>query len=89
DMRNPADMLVLDRVARSLLDVVGIELVQGITRPLGVPIEHSSIPFQMSMQGQVSNQNLPFTKDSAENMRKITDEMQDLVDYMEQIYAIM
>ncbi len=89
DMRNPADMLVLDRVARSILDVVGIELVQGITRPLGVPIEHSSIPFQISMQGQVSNQNLPFTKDSAENMRKITDEMQNLIDNMEQIYAIM
>ena len=51
DMRNPADMLVLDRVVRNVLNTHGIAMVQDITRPLGIPIQHSSIPFQNSMWG--------------------------------------
>ncbi|HEY9304269.1 MAG TPA: MMPL family transporter, partial [Mycobacterium sp.] len=40
DMRNPADMLVLDRVAKSLVGTDGVARVQSITRPLGSPIPH-------------------------------------------------
>ncbi len=35
DMRNPADMLVLDKVAKNVIRVVGIAMIQDITRPLG------------------------------------------------------
>ena len=89
DMRNPADMLVLDRVARNILNVVGIAMVQDITRPLGIPIQHSSIPFQNSMQGQTSNQNLPFMKGTLANMLKMTDEMGLMINNMEQLYGVM
>ncbi len=51
DMRNPADMLVLDRVAKGVFQADGVARVQSITRPLGAPIAHTSIPFQISMQG--------------------------------------
>ena len=50
DMRNPADFLVLHRVAKAIFRVPGISRVQGITRPEGTPIEHTSIPFLLSMQ---------------------------------------
>ena len=50
DMRNPADMILLERVAKAVLHTPGIALVQSITRPLGTPISHSSIPFQISAQ---------------------------------------
>lgn len=33
DMRNPADMLVLDRVAKNEMRTLGIAMVQDITRP--------------------------------------------------------
>ena len=89
DMRNPADMLVLDRVARNILNVVGIAMVQDITRPLGIPIQHSSIPFQNSMQGQTSNQNLPFMKGAMANMLKMSDEMGLMVNNMEKLYGVM
>ena len=58
DMRNPAGMLVLDRIARFVFHIPGVARVQAITRPLGTPIEHTSIPFQISMQNttQVENQ---------------------------------
>ena len=46
DMRNPADMLILERVAKAILHTPGIALVQSITRPLGTPLSHSSIPAQ-------------------------------------------
>ncbi len=47
DMRNPADMLVLNaRGAKNVMHTEGIAMVQSITRPLGIPIQHSSIPFQ-------------------------------------------
>jgi len=89
DMRNPADMLVLDRVAYNVIRVVGIAMVQDITRPLGIPIQHSSIPFQNSMQGQTNNQNLPFMRESVANMLKMGDEMQLMVNNMEHMYGIM
>ena len=54
DMRNPADMLVLDKVAKNVIHTDGIAMVQDITRPLGIPIQHSSIPFQNSIQGQTT-----------------------------------
>ena len=57
DMRNPADMLVIDRIAKSVFHIPGIARVQTITRPLGTPIEHTSIPFQISMQGTTRQMN--------------------------------
>src|SRR5581483_826016 len=89
DMRNPADMLVLDRVAHNVIRVVGIAMIQDITRPLGIPIQHSSIPFQNSMQGQTTMQNLPFLKDRMADILKMSDEMQYMIDTMQRMYDLM
>jgi len=51
DLRNSADMLVVDRVAKDVFHLPGIARVQTITRPLGTPIEGSSIPFIVGQQG--------------------------------------
>jgi putative drug exporter of the RND superfamily len=89
DMRNPADMLVLDRVAYNVIRVVGIAMVQDMTRPLGIPIQHSSIPFQNSIQGQTSNQNFPFMQNSNANLLKISDELQITIGYLERTYDLL
>src|SRR6201993_2795131 len=89
DMRNPADMLVLDRVAYNVLRVDGIAMVQDITRPMGIPIQHSSIPFQNSMQGQTNNQNLPFLRGTLADMLKMSDEMKLTINNMERLYGVM
>ena len=60
DMRNTSDMLVLDKVAKNEIRTVGIAMIQDITRPLGIPIQHSSIPFQNSIQSQTTMQNMKF-----------------------------
>ena len=88
DMRNPADMLVLDKVAKNVIRVVGIAMIQDITRPLGIPIQHSSIPFQNSMQSQTTMQNMAFLKDRMADILRMADLLQDQVDYTERLYAV-
>lgn len=51
DLRNSADMLIVDRVAKDVFHIPGIARVQTITRPLGTPIEGSSIPYIVGQQG--------------------------------------
>ena len=88
DMRNPADMLVLNAVARNVMHTEGIAMVQNITRPLGIPIQHSSIPFQTSIQGQTSNMNLPFQRDQLANQLKTVDATNASIDIVEEQYQL-
>ena len=81
-------MLVLNTVARNVLHTEGIALVQSITRPLGIPIQHSSIPFQTSIQGQTSNQNLPFQRDQLANQLKTVDSMNLSIKIAEEQYQL-
>ncbi|WP_157521373.1 MMPL family transporter, partial [Mycobacterium sp. ACS4331] len=57
DLRNSADFLVIDKIAKQIFRVPGVGRVQAITRPQGTPIEHTSIPFQISMQGTTQRMN--------------------------------
>src|ERR1700744_5457113 len=88
DMRNPADMLVLDRVAKNVIRVVGIAMIQDITRPLGIPIQHSSIPFQNSIQSQTTMQNMAFLKDRIADILKLADQLQVNIDIPERQYKV-
>ena len=45
DLRNPADFLVLNKLAKAVLAVPGISKVQAVTRPEGTPIDHATIPY--------------------------------------------
>jgi RND superfamily putative drug exporter len=89
DMRNPADMLVIDRVTKGVFHVPGIGLVQSITRPLGAPIEHTSIPFQISMQGTVLTENMGFMRDRMADMEKMADEIARMIATMQRMQAVI
>lgn len=88
DMRNPADMLVLDRIARAVFHLPGIAQVQSITRPLGSPIDHSSIPFQISMQNTGQVMNLKYQQDRAADMLKQADELARSIEILKRQYAL-
>src|SRR5271155_4228352 len=75
DMRNTGDMIILDRLAKDVFRSPGIAMVQSITRPLGGPIEHTSIPFQISAQAIPIRQNLQFMKDRMADMLKMSDDL--------------
>ncbi len=74
DMRNSADFISLDRVARALIRLHGVAMVQGMTRPLGRALEHASIPYLFTTQGSGNGQQLPFNREQNTN----TDEQADI-----------
>lgn len=89
DMRNPADFLVLDKLAKGVFRVPGISRVQAITRPDGTPMDHTSIPFQMSMQSAGQMQTMKYQRDRMDDMVKQADEMTKTIGLMQQMYSLM
>ncbi|WP_371685120.1 RND family transporter [Mycobacterium sp. MFM001] len=67
DMRNSADFISLDRAAKSLIRLPGVAMVQSITRPLGRPLEHATLPYLFTTQGSGNGQQLPFNKQQNAN----------------------
>jgi RND superfamily putative drug exporter len=89
DLRDPADMLVIDRVAKNVFHLNGIERVQTITRPLGSPIEHSSIPFQIAMQNSATLQQAKIQNDNTAQMLEQADELSKTIANMEHMYSVL
>ena len=88
DMRNPADMILLERVAKAVLHTPGIALVQSITRPLGTPISHSSIPFQISATSASTIMNLSYQQARAQDILKQVDQTSKSIDILQQQLAL-
>jgi RND superfamily putative drug exporter len=88
DLRNSADFLVIDKIAKAIFRVPGISRVQTITRPEGKPIEHTSIPFQISMQGTSQTMNRKYMMDRMADMLVQANDMQKNVDTMEKMSAL-
>jgi len=89
DLRDPADMLIIDRIAKSVFHERGIGRVQTITRPLGAPIEHSSIPFVIAMNSSSTLQTAKFMNDSMASMLEQADEMGHTIATMQHMYGVM
>jgi putative drug exporter of the RND superfamily len=89
DMRDPTDFLVLDKLAKGIFRVPGISRVQAITRPQGTAMEHTSIPFQLSMQNAGQVQTMKFQKARMDDMLKQADELEDTMNRMRHMYGLM
>ena len=89
DVRNSADFLVIDRIAKKIFEVPGVGSVQAITRPQGEPLEFSTIPAQMSMGGVMQTMNRKYLTDRADDMLLQADEMQKTINTMDQMIALM
>ena len=88
DLRNSADFLVIDKIAKTIFRVPGIARVQAITRPQGTPIEHTSIPFQISMQGVTQQMNQKYQEDQMADMLRQADMMQSTIDSMTKMQSL-
>ncbi|EUA33463.1 MMPL family protein [Mycobacterium xenopi 4042] len=89
DMRNSGDMIILDRLAKDVFRSPGIAMVQSITRPLGGPIEHTSIPFQISAQSIPIRENLQFMRDRMDDMLKMSDDLGAMIGSMQRMYDLV
>ncbi len=88
DMRNPADFLVLNKVAKAVFKVRGISRVQGITRPDGAPIDHTSIPFMLSLQSAGQSQVMKFQSARMDDMLQQADDLTTIMNVLQHQYEV-
>ena len=88
DLRNSADFLVINKIAKAIFAVDGISRVQAITRPDGTPIEHTSIPFMIGMQGTTQKLTQKYSEDLTAGMLKQAEEMQTTIDQMQRMQSL-
>ena len=88
DLRNPTDMILLERVAKAVFHTDGIAQVQAITRPLGTPLDHTSIPFQISAGNSSQINTLPFQQARTADLLKQVGVIDDTVNVLRQQYAL-
>ncbi|WP_445167637.1 MMPL/RND family transporter [Mycolicibacterium sp. Dal123E01] len=88
DLRNPADFLVIDKIAKAMARVNGIAQVTTITRPDGKPIEHASLAYTISQSGTGQLLNNDYQQTVLENTLKQANDMQVSIDSMSQMYSI-
>ncbi|AMU57862.1 RND family transporter [Mycobacteroides abscessus] len=79
DLRNSTDMLALDRIAKNVFRVPGVAMVQSVTRPLGTPLEHSSLPFSLGYMGSKIGENIRFVDDRMADMTKMSDILTNMI----------
>ncbi|OFJ51378.1 MMPL/RND family transporter [Mycolicibacterium grossiae] len=88
DLRNPADFLVIDKIAKAMVRVNGIAQVQTITRPDGKPIEHASLAYTMSQSGNGQLMNNDYQQQILDNTLKQANDMQTTIESMEKMQSI-
>ena len=89
DMRNSADLLVLNKLAEDLFKVEGIARVQGVTRPEGAALKHTSLPALLSTQAASQQQNVQFVRDRLEEMKTQADGLDSAIATMGRAYTLM
>ena len=94
DLRNSADFLVLNKLAKAVLAVPGVTKVQAATRPDGKPVAHSTIPYLLSAQQAAQQQFMVFQKERTADLLKQADMLGETIaltqrtyDLMQQMYA--
>ena len=88
DLRNPTGMILLERVAKAVFHTDGIAQVQSITRPLGTPLDHTSIPFQISAGNGAQLNNLPFQQARSADLLKQVEVINTSINILRQQYAL-
>jgi putative drug exporter of the RND superfamily len=89
DLRNPADMLVINKLAKGVLAVPGISTVQTVTRPEGTPLQHTTIPWIVSMSQAAQMQNMSFQNDRMNDMLKQAEELGKMIGIMQHMLGLM
>lgn len=89
DMRNPSDMLILNKLAKAVFAVPGIANVQSITRPEGTQIDRTTIPFMISVASAGQLLNMPFQRQRMDDMLKQAEQMEVTIGIMKRMYGLM
>ncbi|WP_082959531.1 MULTISPECIES: RND family transporter [unclassified Mycobacterium] len=88
DMRNSVDFLTLHRLAKGIFQVHGISRVQGITRPEGTPIQHTSVPFLLSMQQATMSEDIKYISARMDDMLVQADMLGEQIKHIKKLYEL-
>ncbi|MDO3400287.1 MMPL family transporter [Mycolicibacterium neoaurum] len=89
DLRNPADLMVIEKIAKKIFEVPKIGSVQTVTRPRGEPLQSSTLPAQLALSGSVQTLNQPYLDDRLADVLVLADEMQSTIDSLDKMIEIM
>ena len=89
DLRNPADFLVLNKLAKAVLAVPGVSKVQAVTRPEGTPLAHTTIPYLLSAQQAGQQQYMAFQKTQMDQMLEQANALDEMIKIMQHMYGLM
>jgi RND superfamily putative drug exporter len=89
DMRNSADFLILNKLAKAIFAVPGISNVQSVTRPEGKAIDHTSIPYMLSWTQANQQLFLPFQKARMADMLQQAEDMSTMIALMRHMQDLM
>ena len=89
DLRNSADFLVLNKLAKAVLAVPGVTKVLAATRPDGKPVAHSTIPYLLSAQQAAQQQFMVFQNERTADLLKQADMLGDTIAVMQRTYELM
>jgi putative drug exporter of the RND superfamily len=87
-MRNTTDMISLDRIAKSIIRVPGVALLQSVTRPNGRPIEHASLPYSLGSMGTKLGENIGLLRDRIADIDTLAAKTGTIVESTERIEDI-
>jgi len=89
DLRNSADFLVIEKIAKAVFRVEGIGAVQAITRPQGRPVEYSTLPAQLSMGSAFQELTRPYLEARIDDMLTQVAATDRSIDTMNRMIALM
>ncbi|MCK0173970.1 MULTISPECIES: RND family transporter [Mycobacteriaceae] len=89
DLRNPADFLILNKLAKAVLAVPGIENVQAVTRPEGIPIARATIPYMLSMQQAGQQQYMQFQQSRMDDLLTQAEMLTEMIGIMQRMNSLM
>ncbi|ORV53507.1 hypothetical protein AWC03_19735 [Mycobacterium europaeum] len=89
DLRDPADMLVLNKLAKGVLAVPGVSRVQAITRPDGTTLPHTTLPFMIGAQNAVLAENSAFQRQRMDDLLRQADELAKMIAIMRRMHELM
>lgn len=72
DLRNSADIAVLEKAAQRLNQMPDVKSVQWITRPLGTPLDQASLTYSVGLAGSLASQNAIVLAERSRQLRDLT-----------------
>ncbi len=89
DLRNPTDMILLERVAKAVFHTDGIAQVQSITRPLGTPLDHTLDPVpDQRAERRPDQEPAASSRPAPRDLLKQVDEITKSINILRQQYAL-